>query len=334
MAKVKDDNILRQNLITAINTAVKGAIVTEPQDVSSIPSGSLHIDEIIGVGGYPLGRITEIFGGESAGKSTICLSLCANAQTMGIVPTYIDVENSVDFEYATNLGVDTNNWILAQPDDAEDTFRIAEAAILNGSKLIVIDSIGALIAKRETEDESDIGDNQIGLIPKLVSKFVRRLGPLQRKHDCAVILINQRRAKIGAMPGTSTEDTPGGMALKHAYSVRMKITRTGKESGDEPDFITSKVEVIKNKVAPPYGKNTIKIRFGKGVDLWHEIIAIGVENNVIKKSGSWYKYDGENIGQGENCVEWLLNHESVVRDIIVSSGNKNVEFYIGKLFKK
>lgn len=114
----------------------------------------------------------------------------------------------------------------------------------------------------------------------------------------------------------------------------MKITRTGKESGDEPDFITSKVEVIKNKVAPPYGKNTIKIRFGKGVDLWHEIIAIGVENNVIKKSGSWYKYDGENIGQGENCVEWLLNHESVVRDIIVSSGNKNVEFYIGKLFKK
>lgn len=336
MAKVKTiiEDGLRKELIAAINSAVKDAIVTEPENIESIPSGSLLIDEIIGVGGVPLGRITEIFGGESAGKSTFCLTLCANAQAKDIIPVYIDVENSVDFTYATQLGVDVNKWILTQPDDAESAFRIAEAAAENGAKLIIIDSIGALVAKRETESESDIGDNQIGLIPKLVSKFVRRFAPLQRKHNCALVLINQRRAKIGAMPGTSTEDTPGGMALKHAYSVRMKITRTGKDSGEEPDFITSKVEVIKNKVAPPYGKNIIKIRFGAGIDLWSEVISIGVENKIIKKSGSWYKYNDENIGQGDNCIEWLEKNEEVVRAIIASSENKNVDFYINKLFGK
>ena len=334
MAKVKTiiEDGLRKELINAINNAVKDAIVTEPMDIESIPSGSLFIDEITGIGGYPLGRITEIFGGESAGKSTLCLTLCANAQKMDIVPVYIDVENSIDFTYATQLGVDVNKWILTQPDDAESAFRIAEAAAENGAKLIIIDSIGALVAKRETESESDIGDNQIGLIPKLISKFVRRFSPLQRKHNCALVLINQRRAKIGAMPGTSTEDTPGGMALKHAYTTRMKITRTGKDSGDEPDYITSKVDIVKNKVAPPYGKDTIRIRFGTGIDLWYEIITIGVENKIIKKSGGWYKYGDENIGQGDNCIDWLKKNKDVVKTIIASSNNKNTDFYINKLF--
>lgn len=330
--KVKDGAL--KELADAINKATKSkVIITKPEAISSLPSGSLFIDEILGVGGYPFGRITEIFGGESAGKSTVCLTLCANAQRMNIIPTYIDVETSVDFDYAKSLGVDTDNWLLAQPDDAEDAFRTAEAAVQNGSKLIVLDSVGALISHRETEEESDIGDNSIGLLARTISKFVRRISPLLIKHNAALILINQRRAKIGGMPGTSTEDTPGGYALKHAYSIRMKITRTGKESGEEPDFITSKVEVIKNKVAPPYGKNTIKIRFGRGIDIWSEIVQLGVECKILKKSGSWYKYQDNNIAQGEDgASEWLKTNYDATMTILAQSECKNTEFYKLLLF--
>ena len=330
--KVKDGAL--KELADAINKATKSkVIITKPEAISSLPSGSLFIDEILGVGGYPFGRITEIFGGESAGKSTVCLTLCANAQRMNIIPTYIDVETSVDFDYAKSLGVDTDNWLLAQPDDAEDAFRTAEAAVQNGSKLIVLDSVGALISHRETEEESDIGDNSIGLLARTISKFVRRISPLLIKHNAALILINQRRAKIGGMPGTSTEDTPGGYALKHAYSIRMKITRTGKESGDEPDFITSKVEVIKNKVAPPYGKNTIKIRFGRGIDIWSEIVQLGVECKILKKSGSWYKYQDNNVAQGEDgASEWLKTNYDAAMTILAQSECKNIEFYKTLLF--
>lgn len=330
--KVKDGAL--KELADAINKATKSkVIITKPEAISSLPSGSLFIDEILGVGGYPFGRITEIFGGESAGKSTVCLTLCANAQRMNIIPTYIDVETSVDFDYAKSLGVDTDNWLLAQPEDAEDAFRTAEAAVQNGSKLIVLDSVGALISHRETEEESDIGDNSIGLLARTISKFVRRISPLLIKHNAALILINQRRAKIGGMPGTSTEDTPGGYALKHAYSIRMKITRTGKESGDEPDFITSKVEVIKNKVAPPYGKNTIKIRFGRGIDVWSEIVQLGVECKILKKSGSWYKYQDGNVAQGEDgASEWLKTNYDATMTILAQSECKNIEFYKTLLF--
>lgn len=341
--KMNTTNEKIKELAAAINKATKQkVIITEPEKVEALPSGSLFIDSILGVGGYPFGRITEIFGGESAGKSTVCLTLCANAQKMGIIPTYIDVETSVDFDYAQKLGIDTNNWVLAQPDDAEDAFRTAEAAVLNGSKVIILDSVGALISHRETESEADIGDSTIGLLARTISKFVRRISPLLVKHNAALIMINQRRAKIGAMPGTSTEDTPGGYALKHAYSIRMKITRTGKESGEEPDFITSKVEVIKNKVAPPYGKNTIKIRFGRGIDLWSEVVQYATLYGIIKKSGSWYKYGGDdvytvekqktdltNIGQGEDSVvEWLKTRPDVIKRILQTiQAVIDVEFY-------
>lgn len=319
-------------LIKAINSVVKGAVVTKPMDINTIPSGSLLIDSILGVGGYPFHRITEVFGGESAGKSTVCLTLCANAQSMGVIPTYIDVENSVDYDYAAHLGVNTSEWVLAQPDHAEDAFRIAETAIQNGSKLIVIDSIGALVAKRETEEESDIGDNQIGLIPKLVSKFVRRISPLLNKYECAVVLINQRRAKIGAMVGASTEDTPGGLALKHAYGVRMKITRIGNDTGENPKFIKSKVQIIKNKVAPPLGTAVIRIGFGTGIDLWYEVVQLGVSSKIIKKSGSWYKYNGENIGQGDKgAAVYLKEHPEVLRLILQSDPKLNLKFYMDRL---
>lgn len=328
------DSKTKEELIKSINSVVKNAIVVKPNEVSSMPSGSILIDLSLGVGGYPVGRITEIFGGESAGKSTIALTICAVAQGLDIIPTYVDVENAIDFNYAHLLGVDTNNWALAQPESAEDAFRIAEAAIRNGSKLVVLDSIGAMVANRETEAQSDIGDNQVGLMARLISKFVRRIAPIAHKENAVVIIINQKRAKIGAMPGTSTEDTPGGFALRHACSVRMKITRTGKESGEEPDFITSKTQVIKNKVAPPYRDSIIKIRFGAGIDLWSEVVQIGVKQKILKKSGSWYKYGSENIGQGEmGAISWLMENEKVLREILetLKPYRINVDYYMTRL---
>lgn len=329
------DNKTREDLIKAMNTAVKDAVIVKPIDVSAIPSGSLFIDRSIGIGGYPHGRITEIFGGESAGKSTLSLELCANAQTLGHIPVYIDVEHAMDMEYAKSLGINVNDWVLTQPENAEDAFRLAEAAINNGAKLVVIDSIGAMVASRESEENSDIGDNQIGLMAKLIGKFIRRISGAIKRNDCAVILINQLRAKIGAMPGTSTTDTPGGYILKYGASVRMKITRTGKESGEDPDFITSKIDVQKNKVAPPYRNEIIKIRFGKGIDVWSELIQIGTEEKILKKSGAWYKYDGETIGQGESgASEYLKLHPEIAKTILMTVEKINIDFYMKKLYNE
>lgn len=315
-------------LIKSINAAVKDAIITKSKDVEVIPSGSLIIDEALGVGGFPFGRISEIYGSESGGKSTISLSICANAQKMGITPTFIDTEFSVDFEYAQQIGVDIENLVLVQPDYAEDAYTCAEAAINGGSKLIIIDSIGAMVAKRETESESDIGDNQIGLMARINTKAIHRLVPMLKQNNVALIMINQMRAKIGAMPGTSTEDTPGGKALKHAYSIRMKITRTGKESGEDPNYITSKISVQKNKVAPPYGEGAIKVLFGYGIDLFSEVLDFGIEQKIIKKSGAWYKIGDEIIGQGnEAACLYIKAHPELYASII-----NGLKFKIDKKF--
>lgn len=323
----------KEALVAALNKVVKDSVITRPADIDAIPSGSIKLDYVLGAGGYPFGRLTEVFGGESAGKSTLSLELCANAQAMGLIPVYIDVENSLDIEYAASLGVDTSNWVLTQPDNAEDTIRLAEAAVMNGSRMIIVDSLGAMVAHRETEEESDIGDNQIGLLARIIGKFVRRIAPIARKHNAAIILINQRRAKIGAMPGTSTEDTPGGYVLKHGTSIRLKITRTGKESGDEPDFITSKVEAIKNKIAPPYRKDVLKIRFGTGIDIWSEIVDVAVSAKIIKKSGSWYKFGDEVVGQGEDAAGvWLQKNPDVVKQALDTIDHLHVDFYMRKLF--
>lgn len=322
-------------MIKNINKAVPNVVVTEPANVKSIPSGSLFIDEILGVGGYPFNRITEIYGGESAGKSTVCMTLCANAQKMGIIPTYVDVETAIDLDYAIQLGVDPNKWILAQPDYAEEAYATIEAAIEAGSKLIILDSVGSLIGKRETIEESDMEDQQIGLVARVNSRGVRRLTPFIKKHDVALVFINQMRAKIGAMPGTSTEDTPGGKVLKHGYGVRMKITRTGKETGDNPDYITSKVYVEKNKVAPPYRKNIITIRFGTGIDIYDELLEIGVANKIVKKSGSWFSYNGENIGQGSVAASQAIKASPEIYTKIFDSitFKCDKDFYKAQYFK-
>lgn len=322
-------------MIKGINKAVPNVIVTEPADVKAIPSGSLYIDQILGVGGYPFNRITEIYGGESAGKSTVCMTLCANAQKMGIIPTYVDVETAIDIDYAHMLGVDTDKWILAQPDYAEEAYATIEAAIVAGSKLIILDSVGSLIGKRETIEESDMEDQQIGLVARVNSRGVRRLTPFIKKHDVALVFINQMRAKIGAMPGTSTEDTPGGKVLKHGYGVRMKITRTGKETGDDPDYITSKVYVEKNKVAPPYRKNIITIRFGSGIDLYDEMLEIAVANKIVKKSGAWYSYNNENIGQGSIAASQALKTNPEIYNKVFDSitFKCDKDFYKANYFK-
>lgn len=284
-------------------------------DVDVIPSGSLTLDKALGIGGYPKGRIIEIYGPESSGKTTLTLHAIAQAQKQGGKAAFIDAEHAIDPVYAKNLGVDIDELILSQPDSGEQALEIAEMLVRSGViDLIVIDSVAALVPQVELDGE--MGDAAVGLQARLMSKALRKLSGVMNKTNCTVIFINQLREKIGVMYG-NPETTTGGRALKFYSSVRVEIRRSEqiKQNGE---IIGNKanIKVVKNKVAPPFKTTQVDIIYGKGISRDGEILDLAVEGDIVEKSGAWYAYNGEKIGQGrENAKNFLIGHPAIFEEV-------------------
>lgn len=284
-------------------------------DVDVIPSGSLTLDKALGIGGYPKGRIIEIYGPESSGKTTLTLHAIAQAQKQGGKAAFIDAEHAIDPVYAKNLGVDIDELILSQPDSGEQALEIAEMLVRSGViDLIVIDSVAALVPQVELDGE--MGDAAVGLQARLMSKALRKLSGVMNKTNCTVIFINQLREKIGVMYG-NPETTTGGRALKFYSSVRVEIRRSEqiKQNGE---IIGNKanIKVVKNKVAPPFKTTQVDIIYGKGISRDGEILDLAVEGDIVEKSGAWYAYNGEKIGQGrENAKNFLIEHPAIFEEV-------------------
>jgi recombination protein RecA len=285
------------------------------EPVQVVSTGSLGLDVALGVGGLPRGRVVEIYGPESSGKTTLTLQVVAEMQKLGGTCAFIDAEHALDVTYAGKIGVDVPELLISQPDTGEQALEIADALVRSGSiDLIVIDSVAALVPKAEIEGE--MGDSLPGLQARLMSQALRKLTGTIKKTNCMVIFINQIRMKIGVMFG-SPETTTGGNALKFYASVRLDIRRIGSiKKGDEVVGNETKVKVVKNKVAPPFREAIFDILYGQGVSREGEIIDLGVEAKVVEKSGAWYSYGGERIGQGrDNCREYLRENPDLARDI-------------------
>ncbi len=275
-------------------------------DVPAISTGSLGLDIALGVGGLPRGRVIEIYGPESSGKTTLTLHAIAEAQKQGGMAAFIDAEHAFDRVYAEKLGIDTENLLISQPDNGEQALEIAEHLIRSGAiDIIVIDSVAALVPKAELEGE--MGESKMGLQARLMSQALRKLTGTISKTGCACIFINQLREKIGIVFG-NPETTTGGNALKFYASVRLDIRRIGqiKESADDITGNRVKVKVVKNKVAPPFKVVEFDIMYGRGISKSGEIVDIGVELNIIQKSGSWFAYNGNKLGQGRDAVKQLI----------------------------
>lgn len=288
----------------------KGTIMklndTNVLDIPVIPTGSLSLDMALGVGGIPRGRIIEVYGPESSGKTTLAMHCIAEAQKQGGLAAFIDAEHAFDKIYAEKLGIDTENLLISQPDNGEQALEIAEHLIRSGAiDIIVIDSVAALVPRGELEGE--MGDSKMGLQARLMSQALRKLTGTINKTGCSCIFINQLREKIGVMFG-NPETTTGGNALKFYASIRLDIRRIGqiKESADNVMGNRTRVKVVKNKVAPPFKVVEFDIMYGKGISKSGEIIDIGVELDVVQKSGSWFSYDGNKLGQGRDAVKQLI----------------------------
>jgi recombination protein RecA len=285
------------------------------KDLKVVSTGSLALDHALGVHGLPCGRVIEIFGPESSGKTTLCLSVVAQAQKNGGVCAYIDAENALDVSYAKKLGVKVEEMLISQPDTGEQALEIADILVRSGGiDVIVVDSVAALTPKAELEGE--MGDSHMGLQARLMSQALRKLTANIKRTNTLVIFINQIRSKIGIMFG-SPETTTGGNALKFYASIRLDIRRTGAiKKGDEVVGSETRVKIVKNKVAPPFREANFEILYGEGISKLGEIIEIATDNNIVEKSGSWYSYKGQKIAQGkDNVKEYLKNHLDIQKEL-------------------
>ncbi len=322
VSSIQDDKKKALNLAIAQieKSCGKGSIMKMGSDtarvrVDSIPTGAINLDSAIGVGGIPRGRITEIYGPESSGKTTLCLHVVANAQRAGGVAAYIDAEHALDTEYAAKLGVDVENLLISQPDTGEQALEICEILVRSGAvDVVVIDSVAALVPKAEIE--GDMGDSHVGLQARLMSQALRKLTGAIARSRTSVVFINQLREKIGVMFG-NPETTTGGKALKFYASVRLDIRRIG--AVKEKDDVTGshvRVKVVKNKVAPPFKQAEFDIMYAEGISHTSLLVDIGSESNIIDKSGAWYSYNGQRIGQGrENAKMFLKDNPAMMAEI-------------------
>jgi len=318
-----DDN--RKQALTAALAQIekqfgKGAIMrmgdgSHVQAIEVISSGSLALDVALGVGGLPRGRVIEIYGPESSGKTTLTLQVIAEAQKVGGTAAFVDAEHALDPQYAGNLGVNVEDLLVSQPDTGEQALEITDMLVRSGAvDIVVVDSVAALTPKAEIEGE--MGDHHVGLQARLMSQALRKLTGNINRSNCMVIFINQIRMKIGVMFG-SPETTTGGNALKFYASVRLDIRRIGAlKKGDEVIGNQTRVKVVKNKIAPPFRQAEFEILYGKGISKLGELISLGVEHGIVAKAGAWYSYGNDRIGQGkENAREYLKDHPEVATEI-------------------
>ena len=298
----------------------KGAVMklgdpSSSMNVETVPTGSLGLDLALGLGGVPKGRVVEIYGPESSGKTTVALHIVAEVQKRGGIAGFIDAEHALDPVYAKNIGVDIDNLYISQPDNGEQAMEITETMVRSGAiDIVIVDSVAALVPKAEID--GDMGDSHMGLQARLMSQALRKLTGVMRKSNCTVIFINQLREKIGVMFG-NPETTTGGRALKFYASVRMDVRRTDsiKQNGE---IIGNhvRVKVVKNKIAPPFKEAEFDIMFGKGISRSGDILELAVKENIIEKSGAWFAYQGAKIGQGrENAKLYLEGHPEVFQEI-------------------
>lgn len=305
----------------------KGAVMKlgdrQAVDVDVIPSGSLLLDEALGVGGYPKGRIIEIYGPESSGKTTLALHAIAECQKQGGRAAFVDAEHSIDPVYAKNLGVNIDELILSQPDSGEQALEIVEMLASSGAiNLIVVDSVAALVPQAELDGE--MSDNSVGLQARLMSKAMRKLAGILNKKECAVIFINQLREKVGVMYG-NPETTSGGRALKFYASIRLDIRRNeALKAGSDIYGNSVRIKVVKNKVSPPFKQCVVDIIYGHGISKEGEILDRAVEMELIKKSGSWFEYQGNKIAQGRDAAkEYLQANPDVMEELVKQIKAKN-----------
>ncbi len=284
-------------------------------NVETVPTGSLSLDIALGLGGVPKGRVVEIYGPESSGKTTVALHMVAEVQKRGGIAGFIDAEHALDPVYARNIGVDIDNLYISQPDNGEQALEITETMVRSGAvDIIIVDSVAALVPKAEID--GDMGDSHVGLQARLMSQALRKLTAVISKSNCVVIFINQLREKVGVMFG-NPETTTGGRALKFYASVRMDVRRieTLKQNGEMIGNRT-RIKVVKNKIAPPFKEAEFDIMFGKGISREGDILDLAAECEIVRKSGAWYAYEGDKIGQGrENAKSFLSEHPDIMEEV-------------------